>query len=271
MSKLYVGNLSFKSSESDIHSLFSEHGPVAQVEIMMDKMTGRPRGFAFVTMETAEGAKAAIAALNGTNFEGRDLTVNEARPREDRPRSFSGGGGGGGGGNRGMARTVCSSGVILVMFFYGRKHGIPFYNLAEATALCAPVGLALGRIANFINGELWGRPATVPWAVIFPAAPDNLPRHPSQLYEAFGEGVLLFCLLIFVRTQTRRDGVVSLTFVAAYAVARITCEFFREPDEQIGYWFGAVTQGQLLSAGMILLAAVLAWLEFRQKKESPSS
>jgi phosphatidylglycerol---prolipoprotein diacylglyceryl transferase len=168
----------------------------------------------------------------------------------------------------GMASHGGITGVILVMLLYGRRQGIPFYNLADATALCAPLGLGLGRCANFINGELWGRPATVPWAVIFPAAPDRLPRHPSQLYEALGEGLLLFLLLAFLRIRTKRDGVVSLTFVGGYALARITCECFREPDEQIGYWFGAVTQGQLLSSAMVVLAAVLAWIEFRPRSRS---
>jgi cold-inducible RNA-binding protein len=94
MSKLYVGNLSFKTTENDLQDLFSEHGDVASVDMIMDKMTGRPRGFAFVTMADAQGAQKAIEALHGKNVGGRDLTVNEARPREERPaRSFNGGGG----------------------------------------------------------------------------------------------------------------------------------------------------------------------------------
>ena len=91
--KLYVGNLSFNTTENDLQDAFAAHGTVTSVDLIMDKMSGRPRGFAFVTMETKEGAEAAIAALNGKNLGGRDLTVNEARPREER----SGGGGGGGG------------------------------------------------------------------------------------------------------------------------------------------------------------------------------
>lgn len=100
--KLYVGNLSFNTTENDLQDLFTAHGPVTSVDMIMDKMSGRPRGFGFVTMESSEGATAAIAALHGKNVDGRDLTVNEARPREDRPRSF--GGGGGGGGDRGPRR-----------------------------------------------------------------------------------------------------------------------------------------------------------------------
>ena len=103
--KLYVGNLSYNTTENDLQDLFSQHGPVTGVDLIMDKFSGRPRGFAFVTMETKEGAEAAIAALNGKNLDGRDLTVNEARPREDRPaRSGGGGGGGYGGGGRGGRR-----------------------------------------------------------------------------------------------------------------------------------------------------------------------
>jgi RNA recognition motif-containing protein len=96
--KLYVGNLSFNTTANELEDLFSQHGPVQSVDLIMDKVTARPRGFGFVTMQTDESAQAAIAALNGANVGGRNLTVNEARPREERaPRSFGGGGGGGGG------------------------------------------------------------------------------------------------------------------------------------------------------------------------------
>jgi cold-inducible RNA-binding protein len=94
--KLYVGNLSYKITENDLQDLFAQHGPVTEVNLMMDKMTGKPRGFAFVTMAAKEGSDAAIKALNGAEWEGRALTVNEARPREARP-AYAGGGGGGGG------------------------------------------------------------------------------------------------------------------------------------------------------------------------------
>jgi RNA recognition motif-containing protein len=99
--KLFVGNLSFNTTENQLQDLFAAHGPVTSVDLIMDKFSGRPRGFAFVTMETKEGADAAVQALHGKNLDGRDLTVNEARPREERPRSFGGGGGGGGGGRGG--------------------------------------------------------------------------------------------------------------------------------------------------------------------------
>src|SRR6185436_9430197 len=102
--KLFVGNLSFNTTENDLQDLFAAHGPVTSVDLIMDKFSGRPRGFAFVTMETKEGADAAVQALHGKNFGGRDLTVNEARPREERPARSGGYGGGGGGGGRGGRR-----------------------------------------------------------------------------------------------------------------------------------------------------------------------
>jgi len=104
--KLYVGNLSYSTTENNLQDLFGAHGPVTEVNLMQDRVTGRPRGFAFVTMETPEGAQAAIAALNGKNVDGRALTVNEARPREERP---PGGGGGFGGGGRGGPRRERSN------------------------------------------------------------------------------------------------------------------------------------------------------------------
>jgi cold-inducible RNA-binding protein len=102
--KLFVGNLSFETTENDLQDLFAPHGTVIEVNLMMDRFSGRSRGFAFVTMESKEAADAASQALNGKNINGRDLTVNEARPREERPRSFGGGGGGAGGGGRGGPR-----------------------------------------------------------------------------------------------------------------------------------------------------------------------
>jgi len=102
--KLFVGNLSFNITKEQLQDMFAAHGAVTEVDVIMDKFSGRPRGFAFVTMETKEGADAAVQALHGKNLDGRDLTVNEARPREERPRSFGGGGGGGGGGGRGGRR-----------------------------------------------------------------------------------------------------------------------------------------------------------------------
>jgi len=181
----------------------------------------------------------------------------------------------------GMASHGGILGVILVMIFYARHAKIPFYNLADATAFCVPITLGLGRCANFLNGELWGRPTHAWWGVIFPSAPRvpfsqmpvlflNVPRYPSQLIEALLEGVVLQLILIAVRLGTRREGAVALTFMAGYAVLRIIGEQFREPDEDIGYWFGSITQGQLLSAIMLLATLVLAYLQFFSRRAKNS-
>ena len=166
----------------------------------------------------------------------------------------------------GMASHGGITGVIVVMILFARSRRIPFYNLADATAFPAPLALGLGRIANFLNGELWGRPSTAPWAMIFSGAPlvhgVNVPRHPSQLYEAVLEGIVLQLILIAVRFRAKREGAVALSFMAGYAILRIVGEQFREPDEQIGFWFGSITQGQLLSAVMLLVTAGLAWHQF---------
>lgn len=156
----------------------------------------------------------------------------------------------------GMSSHGGMLGVLAVLLFYARRHNYPFWNLADHLAAAAPIGLFFGRIANFINGELWGRPSTVPWAVIFPQAGDPLPtpRHPSQLYEALGEGLLLFLALQLIRRTPwgRRDGAASAAFLVLYAAARITAEFFREPDSTV--YFGWLTKGQLYSGFMIFAA-----------------
>ena len=166
----------------------------------------------------------------------------------------------------GMASHGGILGVILVMIFYARAKKIPFYNLADATAFCTPVTLGLGRCANFLNGELWGRPTDSWWGVIFPGAPwvdgVSVPRYPSQLIEALLEGLLLQLILIAVRFSTKREGAVALTFMAGYAILRIIGEQFREPDADIGFWFQSITQGQLLSGLMLLITAFLAWQQF---------
>ncbi|MEI9999906.1 MAG: prolipoprotein diacylglyceryl transferase [Verrucomicrobiota bacterium] len=181
----------------------------------------------------------------------------------------------------GMASHGGIVGVILVIIFYARAKKIPFYNLADATAFCVPITLGLGRCANFLNGELWGRPTDAWWGVIFPEAPAvpvagvpdlfaNVPRYPSQLIEALLEGLLLQLVLIAVRLSTKREGAVALTFMGGYALLRIAGEQFREPDEGIGFWFGSVTQGQLLSTVMLLVTAGLVWRQFFWRRATVS-
>ncbi len=151
-------------------------------------------------------------------------------------------------------------GVVLTTYFYCRKKAIPLRSFGDLLALITPIGLFFGRLSNFINGELWGRSTRVPWAVIFPEAGPQ-PRHPSQLYEALGEGIILFFLLYGLSKTSislKRPGTLSGTFLIGYALARIIVEFFREPDAHIGYFFNFFTMGQLLSlpllgAGIVLI------------------
>jgi phosphatidylglycerol:prolipoprotein diacylglycerol transferase len=147
-------------------------------------------------------------------------------------------------------------GVMTAALFYCRKHGIPFWNLCDAMALSAPVGLGMGRIGNFINGELFGRISYVPWAMIFREGGTE-PRHPSQLYEFFLEGVGLFAVLWALRHRLKHDGQIAFVFGAGYCVARFVVEFFREPDAHIGYLFLGLTMGQILSLVSIAIIAVL--------------
>ncbi len=160
------------------------------------------------------------------------------------------------------------TGCVIAVVLFARKRGIPTLSLGDITCAVGPIGLFLGRIANFINGELWGRPAdvaSVPWAMVFPGG-GPLPRHPSQLYEATLEGlVLLVILALMVRAGAlKRPGLIVGSFACLYAVARSTCEFFREPDAQLGFLWGGATMGQLLSiplfiAGLCFIAYALKY------------
>lgn len=160
-------------------------------------------------------------------------------------------------------------GVIVAMLAYARKRGRSFFEVADFVAPCVPTGLGTGRIGNFINGELWGRqaPADLPWAMLFPQAPDHgtLPRHPSQIYQFIGEGVLLFALMWVYARYPRRTGQVSGVFLIGYGVVRFVCEFFREPDDFLGYRALNLSQGQWLSVPMIL-AGIAIWLWASKRK-----
>ncbi len=165
----------------------------------------------------------------------------------------------------GMASHGGIIGVAMVTWIYAKRKKISFAALADAVAWAAPLALALGRVANFINGELWGRPSTVPWAVIFPQAPlvdgQMVPRHPSQLYEAFFEGLVVFVILWIARFKAKKlkPGTLSMLFLLSYSVARIGCEYFREPDGGRFLW-GSITMGQALTVGLlVLLAGVFFW------------
>lgn len=143
------------------------------------------------------------------------------------------------------------AGIILAMVLYARSRGFSPYHLLDVIAACAPVGLMLGRITNFINQELYGAPTALPWGVIFPADAEGQPRHPSQLYEAFLEGAVLFVVLRILTHRYHmlsRPGFVGGAFLAGYALSRIAVEFVRLPDPQLGYLAGGwLTMGMLLS------------------------
>jgi phosphatidylglycerol:prolipoprotein diacylglycerol transferase len=177
--------------------------------------------------------------------------------------------------NGGMSFHGGMLGVTLAIIFFCRRQHIPILGFADRLAIVAPIGLFLGRCANFVNGELWGRPAPPGWpgAMIFPRAPDNLPRYPSQLYEALLEGVLLFIIVFALSRAVRireRFGVLTGAFLIGYGIARITGEFFREPDSFLQYlWLGA-TMGQLLSVPMIMAGAGLVTWGLRHKAHGES-
>lgn len=156
------------------------------------------------------------------------------------------------------------TGGLLAMFWFARKTNSTFFQVTDFVAPVVPIGLGCGRIGNFINGELWGAPSTLPWAMIFPGA-DAMPRHPSQLYEALLEGILLFIILWFYSAKPRPIMAVSGLFLLGYGLFRSSVEFVREPDAHIGYLaFDWVTMGMVLSWPMILFGAILLFLAHKK-------
>jgi phosphatidylglycerol:prolipoprotein diacylglycerol transferase len=144
-------------------------------------------------------------------------------------------------------------GCVVAVVLFAWRRGLSILTLGDLTCAVAPIGLFLGRLANFINGELWGRAADVPWAMVFPGG-GPLPRHPSQLYEALLEGLALFVILaLLIRGGAlKRPGLILGTFAICYAIARTICELFREPDPQLGFLWGGLTMGMLLSLPLLL-------------------
>jgi phosphatidylglycerol---prolipoprotein diacylglyceryl transferase len=171
-------------------------------------------------------------------------------------------------------------GVAVAIVIFCRRNGIPLLGFADRIAVVAPLGLGLGRVANFINGELWGRPAPawLPWAMEFPRAPDcpSFPticvaRHPSQLYEALMEGLILLTVMLVLSRRDRlraRFGLLTGVFLCGYAVARIIGEYFREPDAFLGFLAFGTTMGQILSVPM-LIAGI--WLIARARPVEPAA
>ena len=160
------------------------------------------------------------------------------------------------------------TGAALGVILFARRVKVPVLSVGDLCCAVAPLGLFLVRLANFIKPELWGRPTDVPWAMVFPGAGPE-PRHPSQLYEAGLEGLALGLIMILaVRSGAfRRPGLTTGLFVALYGVARIFCEFFREPDPQLGFLFGGATMGMLLSAPLVLIGGALILYANRRRPE----
>jgi len=173
--------------------------------------------------------------------------------------------------NGGMSFHGGFAGTTLAMLLFARRHRIPVWSLFDIVAAVVPIGLFFGRVANFVNGELWGRLSDAPWAVVFPQA-GPFARHPSQLYEAGLEGIALLAVLalaIWSFGALKRPGLVTGLFVCGYALSRITVEFFREPDAQLGYLYGGwLTMGMLLSLPML---AVGVWAIVRARAAAPKN
>lgn len=159
-------------------------------------------------------------------------------------------------------------GVILAMAWYARKTQRPFFAVADFVAPLVPPALLAGRIGNFINGELWGRPTDLPWGMVFPHV-DSLPRHPSMLYEAFLEGVVLFAILWWFSVKPRPQMAVSGLFLLLYGSFRFAVEQVREPDAHLGFILGGwLSMGMLLSLPMILIGALFIFLAYRKRQHA---
>ncbi len=155
-------------------------------------------------------------------------------------------------------------GVSIAMWLFSKKVDKNLFQITDFLAPLVPLGLGAGRLGNFIGGELWGRVSTAPWAMVFPRDPSQLPRHPSQLYQFALEGVVLFTVLWWYSAKPRPRMAVTGLFLIIYGLARITVEFFREPDAQLGFIaFDWVTMGQLLSLPMLVLGAWLIHYAYR--------
>ncbi|MBA4693234.1 MAG: prolipoprotein diacylglyceryl transferase [Congregibacter sp.] len=166
----------------------------------------------------------------------------------------------------GMAFHGGLLGVLTAMAFFARQRQIQWGRLMDFVAPLTPVGLALGRLGNFIGQELWGRPADVPWAMIFPNDPLGLARHPSQLYQFALEGCLLFLVLLWFSRKQRPTWAVSGVFLVGYGALRFVAEFFREPDAHIGFdALGWMTRGQLLCVPMLVAGLCLLYWAYRPK------
>lgn len=158
-------------------------------------------------------------------------------------------------------------GVSTALVLFARKHKLSYWQVTDFIAPLVPLGIAAVRLGNFINGELWGRPTDVAWGMIFPNAPDALARHPSQLYQVVGEGLLLFVILWWFSHKPQPRLAVTGFFLTGYGLFRSVAEFFRQPDSHIGYLFGTewLTMGILLSQPMVILGIAFLMLAYQRK------
>lgn len=158
-------------------------------------------------------------------------------------------------------------GVITAVYIFAKKTNKSFLAVGDFVVPLVPIGLGMGRLGNFINAELWGRQTDVPWAMVFPTDALQVPRHPSQLYEFFLEGVVLFIILYFVTRKPRSLGLASGTFLIGYGVFRSIIEFFREPDAHLGLYFSFISKGQILSVPMILAGILIIYIGYLSQEK----
>ncbi len=158
------------------------------------------------------------------------------------------------------------AGVVVAGALFCKKYRFSFYEMADVVVVSVPIGLGLGRIGNFINGELFGRPTNLPWCMVFPQGGDVC-RHPSQLYQAGLEGALLFVILWFLSMRDLPGGILFWCFFLFYGLFRYLGEFFRQPDPQVGLLLGALTMGQILSLPMLMAGGFMAWRLYTSKDQ----
>ena len=155
--------------------------------------------------------------------------------------------------------------AILAGLYFVRKKGVRFFEMADIVTPAIPIGLGLGRIGNFINGELYGRVTSVPWGMVFPNG-GNLPRHPSQLYEAILEGPVMFLIVWLLGRKEKPAGITFWSFIALYGLFRFFVEFFREPDQQLGFLLGPFSMGQMLSFPMLLVGLGMVYWTYKNDR-----
>lgn len=168
----------------------------------------------------------------------------------------------------GMAFHGGLIGVTVAMLIYAKKINVNFFSLMDFVAPLIPIGLGFGRLGNFIGGELWGRKTDVAWGMVFPQDPDKILRHPSQLYQAFLEGVVLFLVVFWFSSKPRPTGSVGALFLIGYGCQRFAVEFFRQPDAHLQSMFGWMSRGQLLSIPMIVVGVFVFWWSYRLQMKS---